>query len=48
MMVGSPHFEYLMGNIQLVSKSTAEMYHGDPVLERLGVGQGQGDPARAY
>ena len=48
MIFGSPDFEYLMGNIQLVSKSTAEMYHGDPVLERLGLGQGQGDPARAY
>ncbi len=36
-----------MGNIRMLSKSPAEMYHGDPVLERLGVRQGQGEPARA-
>ena len=48
MIFGSPDFEYPMGNIQIVAKSTAEMYHGDPVLERLGVRHGQGEPARAY
>ena len=48
MIFGGPDFEYPMGNIQMVGKSTAEMYHGDPVLERLGVRQGQGEPAPAY
>ena len=48
MIFGGPDFGYPMGHIQMVGKSTAERYHGDPVLERLGVRQGQGEPARAY